>query len=40
MFNINIPYFWILYYGIAFFYIVKFIKEFNKLKEEAISNNP
>ena len=40
MFNISIPYFWILYYGIASFYIVKFIKEFNKLKEEAISNNP
>ena len=39
MFNINIPYFWILYYGIASFYIVRFIKEFNKLNEEALSTN-
>jgi len=37
--DVDIPYFWIVYYGIASFYIYKFIKEFNELQEEVSSDN-
>ncbi len=40
LFNINIPYFWIVYYAIAIFFIAKFIIGFNgEISEEITSDN-
>lgn len=37
--DINIPYFWILYYGIAAFYIFRFIKGFDELQNSESTEN-
>lgn len=36
LFNVNIPYFWVLYYSIAIFYLYRYIKFFNHVESELI----
>ncbi len=39
LFQLQLPYFWVLFYGVAIFYLIKSIKTVNTVLEEEATNS-